>query len=355
MSVSTAPAHSQVKNLYQKPLFFITGNSRSGTTMMMRIMNNHPEVHSINEPHFFEKMWSPGDEGKVIDRDTAAALYAKLFTGQRDGFFEPVKMHRHKYEAEIAQRLALYSNPPTRQDVYTDFVHYEAGQSGKKIPCEKTPQNIFYIEEILRLYPEARIINMVRDPRGVMLSQKKKWKRKYLGADFLTSREMLRLRINYHPITISRLWNAAIAAGNRWENHPRVFMLRFEDLVKAPEETCTKVCAFLGIHYDPAMLLVPHAGSSTEADNSSELGIRKPKSRSWKEKGLNDAEVHLCQEICRQGMEKYGYKPVEVKPGTALVGAYYAAFPFKVGLALLFNLRRMRSIADTLKRRMGRK
>src|SRR6056297_2525949 len=127
-----------------EPVVFIVGNSRSGTTMMMRIMNNHSMVHSINEPHFFEKMWTPNDDGVPINSKVAFDLYAKLFTGQRAGFFAPVEKHVAEYKPEIDQLVAQLGENPTRLAVYSSFLKYETEVNGKSIPCEKTPQNVFY-------------------------------------------------------------------------------------------------------------------------------------------------------------------------------------------------------------------
>lgn len=336
-------------------VFFITGNSRSGTTMMMRILDNHPEVHAINEPHFFEKLWTPKDQHVKIDRKEAFDLYAKLFTGQRAGFFEKVDDHVHEYRSEIETILGQYDAAKTRLEVYSDFMHIEASAAGKSIPCEKTPQNVFYIKEILENFPNARIINLIRDPRGVMLSQKRKWKRRELGAHFITKREVLRLRINYHPFTISRLWNASIGAVQPYENESRVRSIRFEDLTASPEHTMAELCKFLQIQFDPNMLMVPHAGSSTEADLHSQLGIRKKKPSSWLEKGLTASEIKLCQNVCAANMAKYGYEPVKIENANASILALYISFPFKLVLALAVNLGRMRSLVDTLKRRLASK
>lgn len=338
--------------LSEKPLIFIVGNSRSGTTMMMRIMNNHSSVHSINEPHFFEKMWSPKDDGKAISQDEAGDIYAKLFTGQRDGFFEPVEKHRHKYEGEIAE-LISEKDSYTRLEVYTSFLHYETRANGKTIPCEKTPQNVFYLKEILVKFPNAKIINMVRDPRAVMLSQKRKWKRRSLGADFMTKKEMMRLRINYHPLAVSKLWNAAVSAVQPLSGEPRLKTIRFEDILQKPEETVKGICSFADIPFETNMLMVPHAGSSSEADKKGELGIRKARAKSWLEKGLTKTEIQICQSTCEDLMKKYDYPPIEVKVNPIELGWKYLIFPFKMAMALLVNLNRMRSIGDTLKRRLS--
>ena len=44
---------------------------------------------------------------------------------------------------------------------------------------------------------------MIRDPRDVMLSQKNKWKRRFLGAKQIPLREVVRSYVNYNPILIS--------------------------------------------------------------------------------------------------------------------------------------------------------
>ena len=67
-------------------------------------------------------------------------------------------------------------------EILRAFLHHETKKAGCSIPVRNT-QDVFYIKEILELFPEARIINMVRDPRGVMLSQKRKWQRRSLGLD----------------------------------------------------------------------------------------------------------------------------------------------------------------------------
>ena len=76
--------------------------------MMMRIMNQHSEVHSINEPHFFGSLWSPADEDRVIEREEAKLLFLKLFTRQRAGFFEKVDKHKAKYKTEVDSLLSTW-------------------------------------------------------------------------------------------------------------------------------------------------------------------------------------------------------------------------------------------------------
>lgn len=330
-------------------MFFIVGNSRSGTTMMLRMLDNHPEVYCLNELHFFEHLWSSADKDNPIDTDAATTLAAKLLFVQRKGYIG--KTDAALYAAEAATLTQGLPTPIYPHDVYAAVMRYETKLAGKAIPCEKTPQNVFYLEEIFSLFPQARVIHMVRDPRAILLSQKRKWLRRKMGATFITRRETIRLRINYHPITLSRLWNSAVAAAQRFTDDERVMTVHFEQLLQDPEGTAQALCRHLGIAYSPAMLEIPQASSSNEAD-SAEKGIKRERAGNWKSGGLSAAEIWWCQRISGAKMQEMGYaiEPVNVSP---LAIAWWALlFPIKLALALAANLHRMKSLTETLRKRL---
>jgi len=58
------------------PMLFIAGNSRSGTTMMGRILSMHPDIFTFHELHFFEQLWSTNDGQKQLSIEDAMTLYA---------------------------------------------------------------------------------------------------------------------------------------------------------------------------------------------------------------------------------------------------------------------------------------
>ena len=331
-------------------IIFIVGNSRSGTTMMRRVLGNHPEIYMLEELHFFEQLWSSSDKDKQLTVPEAAALASRLFFIQRDGYLTEMNEQKHFEEAMnmvSSMEKALYPH-----EVLRTFLHYETARGGRSIPCEKTPQDVFYIKEILELFPEAKIINMVRDPRGVMLSQKRKWQRRNMGAGFMTRKEQRRLRINYHPITISKLWNASQRAAQPFLEHERVRTVIFENLVNQSEELVRGLCSFLEITYDPAMLHIPQVGSSNEADKPDTFGIKTERAGNWEKGGLNKGEIWFCQQICSNYMAAYGYDVKPIQPGIGYKLLYYVSFPFKLALALLFNLHRMKNIGEAIRRRL---
>lgn len=337
--------------IFQDKIIFIVGNSRSGTTLMLRTLNNHPALMVLNELHFFEQLWSPEDKGKIITKEQAILLCSKLLLIQRVGYMTHDQDYT-KFTSESTTIINKITNENlTAEEVFLTFMKYEVTKNGKSIICEKTPQNVFYIAEIFELFPNAKIINMVRDPRAILLSQKNKWNRRNLGANYMTQKEALRLRINYHPITLSKLWNAAINAANQFNNDSRMLTVRFEDLLVTPENTLQKISQHIGVNFNEKMLEVTQESSSIEQD-SKQIGFKKERADNWKNGGLNKTEIWICQKMCATNLDKHNYKPEKIQPNILLLIYYTLSFPVKIILALTMNLNRMKNIAETLKRRM---
>jgi hypothetical protein len=320
--------------------------------MMLRIFNNHPQLMVLNELHFFEQLWAPEDKGKPITHEKAVELASKLILTERVGYMT----HDQDYTRFAGEAYELVNELQTdkiyAEAVFTHLIKREVALNGKSVVCEKTPQNVFYLKEIFELYPNARVINMVRDPRAILLSQKNKWNRRNLGGHYMTRKEAFRLRINYHPITLSKLWNAAINAASRFIQDARVITVKFEDLVEQPEKTLQEICAHIGVQFDPRMMNITQESSSLEKD-SKQVGFKKERASNWRLGGLNSAERWICQNMCGENMKRFGFMPDTIQPNYFLLAYYYISFPVKIVLALLMNLNRMKNILETLKRRMG--
>ena len=144
-------------------MVIIVGNSRSGTTMLMRMFSQHPEIATINESHFLERHWSPETNQQTLSATATASLLLRLTSVQRDGYFAP---DNPAYEAECnALASELCAGRCTAMDAYKGFLTNELKRNGKQRLCEKTPQYVFFIPELLKHFPNVRIINMGRDPQ----------------------------------------------------------------------------------------------------------------------------------------------------------------------------------------------
>ncbi len=330
---------------------FITGNSRSGTTLMGKILNNHHSIFTFNELHFFEQIWSPEEAGKKINKQDAVNLFCRLLAIQHEGYLLYKNINKYKEESEryISE---LSPSSYTVLDIFSFFLSYEALKNKKNIGCDQTPRNVFYLKEILDNYPDAYIINMVRDCRDVLLSTKNKWKRKFLGSSQIPIKESIRSWVNYHPITISKLWNISVSSAMQLEGHPRLLNVKFEELINASEFEIKKICKFLDIDFELKMLHVPSRGSSNATDVKGAEGINSSVVGSWQKGGLNKTEIAICQNINKKELSKFHYVFEKTDYSILLRLFYNLTFPVKLGFAFLFNISRMKNISQAIMRRV---
>ena len=65
---------------------FVVGSSRSGTTMMGRILSNHSDVFTFKELHFFGTIWT-NNSNQDLNRQEQIDLLSRLLCIQEDGLF----------------------------------------------------------------------------------------------------------------------------------------------------------------------------------------------------------------------------------------------------------------------------
>src|SRR5690606_11131021 len=100
-------------------------------------------------------------------------------------------------------------------------------------PLEKTPRHVYVVPQILNYYPKAKIIFMVRDPRGVAASIKRR-----TGS----------LTKGY------KRWISDNGAMLNYMKDDRIKLIKFEEFLLENEATLKRVCEFLGLAFDPVML-----------------------------------------------------------------------------------------------------
>lgn len=325
---------------------FVVGSSRSGTTMMGRILAKNALVFTFRELHFFGGIWTKNQD-KELPRKDQINLLSRLLSIQENGIFHK----RGSSDFDIISEGLLDESVKTPLEIYELFLETITTKNAAQISCEQTPKNLYYIEEIISFFPDAKVINLVRDQRDVLLSQKNKWRRRFLGAKEIPLLEALRAYINYHPILTSKVWNSSLLYTSRYLDHSNVKIIKFEDLLSNPEGIVKEICKFVDIDFQHEMLEVPIVGSSTEDDIRDEQHIDKSKINKWKEGGLTNGEIYLSQKFSFKMMDKFGYQRMKFSLPPLYSVFYLITFPVKLCLAFLFNIHRMGNIAEVIQKR----
>ena len=314
--------------------------------MMGRILAHSQSVFTFKELHFFGGLWVKNSNQKLT-RKEQINLLSRLFCIQSYGLFN--QEGAFKFNSKSAKLLGAGIQNPL--EIYKFFLDTVTKENGAKIACEQTPQNAYYLQELLDFFPKARVINLVRDQRDVLLSQKNKWRRRFLGAKAIPILEALRSFVNYHPILTAKVWASSLSCTVKFFDHPRVKIVKFEDLLTNSETVVQDICEFLQIEFEDFMLDIPVIGSSTEDDTKSNLFIDRSKINKWKNGGLSRAEIYLSQIVSSKMMKKFDYKLEKFWIPPLSLGFFLISFPVKLVIAFCFNIHRMGNIVEVIKKR----
>lgn len=144
-------------------LVFLLGCPRSGTTWMQRLIGAHPAVETGRESHLFE-----------------------FYLGPTLQYWQMELEHLTRPEARRGQGvmgLSCYFERDEFMALFRDYSlhlleHIKGGLEPGRFFLEKTPGHALFIPEIRTLFPQCKIIHLLRDPRAVtasMLAASKGW------------------------------------------------------------------------------------------------------------------------------------------------------------------------------------
>ena len=157
---------SSVNTLPLDPHVFVVGCPRSGTTLLQRMLDNHPDLAVVNDTHliiYCVRQMGPTAVAEVNEHgDTALtqALVTSLCASRR--------FHRLGLTEHRVRRLAAKTQ--TFGGLARAMYAAIAADRGKTYAGEKTPNYVLHIPTLHRLFPEARFVHIIRDGRDVALS-----------------------------------------------------------------------------------------------------------------------------------------------------------------------------------------
>ncbi len=222
---------------------FIVGCQRSGTTALAVMFDRHPAIAMLPETQFFNKF-------HTSDRRRHGASTPEALVDRALADPEICNVQLSPGEVLESFREGRDGHPELFQALLSAY----AKKHGKARSAEKSCGHLFASKTILRFYPEARIICILRDGRDVVRSlMKVSWGRSLPRP--LACLEWLRFA------------RAALRLSKQLPPE-RFTMVRYEDLMLSPEPTLRRLCDFVGEPFEDRQL-VP--GADTDVVPDSEL------------------------------------------------------------------------------------
>lgn len=214
----------------EPPVPFIVGSPRSGTTLLRLMLDSHPDLAIPPETGFI-----PAVRELEGGRETLRQqLFDTVVT------FPPSAPAWADFQipAETFRSRLGEIRPFTATAGVRLFYRLYAGRFGKPRWGDKTPLYSHHLRAIQELLPEARFIHLVRDGRDAALSLRERW--------FSPGRDIA---------VQASFWRDNLLAARREGAACRHFLeVRFEDLVRNPEDVLRGICDFISLDFRPEML-----------------------------------------------------------------------------------------------------
>jgi hypothetical protein len=286
---------------------FIAGQAKSGTTLLAALLDNHPGLIVLpEETAYFPTVltkYAPRGRRAQFDYLTKQSRSNVLFAGPSvRGKRDYADFPREKF-LETFER-ATFDPAKIDNDLLALMAETYAATLGISVDrikrwVEKTPANRDYIAEILSRFPQAKILVTMRDPRAVLAAQ-----------IAITEK---RARKDFSIYYVIAHWRVAAKLAKRVLNGEiGGLVVPYEKLAADPSTTMKKVCDYLEIAFDPAIVLNPTkvgvgwSGNSAAQTNFSQISA-EPVGR-WR-RALSEDEIGWVEWHCRDLMPEFGYEP----------------------------------------------
>jgi LPS sulfotransferase NodH len=207
--------------------FFICGAAKSGTTWLQRLLDAHPQVVCSGEGHFVEGLALPMMRMKDPYNEALARAANVVYEGK-------------PYHLKLNDRDLM---PHIRSLIIT--LMQKRLKSGARAIGDKTTSYYQFLDHLKILFPDARFLHIVRDPRDVAVSLL------YQGLRNGHSDALVvgSARRRYQLHSAMQNWLDAVEKFARFSAaHPtRCLEIRYEDLSTEPHATLQAAFDFLGV------------------------------------------------------------------------------------------------------------
>ena len=286
---------------------FIAGAAKSGTTLLVSLLDSHPEllVMPQDTAYFPTVLTKYRERGRRAQFDylTKESWTNVLFGYQEKRGGQNYAGFPKEEFLKTFERIA-FEPANANRDLLVLMMESYARVTGIPVErvkrwVEKTPANRNCVPEIFSRFPGAKLLLTMRDPRALLAAQ----------IALEKTRKTKRFSVYY---VIAHWRTAARLAKKIQANQVPGLVVGYEDLALDPSRTMQRVCDYLGVDFDPEVVLNPTKVGRSWMGNSA-AGVRfseisaTPVAR-WQNE-LSEDEMGWVEWHCADLMSEFGYEP----------------------------------------------
>ena len=287
------------------PYVFIVGCPRSGTTLLKRVVDAHPEITITRETHWITKLLE-GDDAASVGAPVTRALLDRLLADER--------YQRLRLDPAPLERLVAGDRPVSYAELVTTVYDQHGAKKGKPFVGDKTPRYVRHIAVLHELFPHARFVHLIRDGRDVCLSVLD-WKRRHESFTKFATWEEDRVS------TAALWWEARVRAGREAGTPLAPGLYRetiYDAFVADPEAACRELCDFLDVRYSERMISFHEGHERDDASLSAKRAWRPitPGLRSWRTE-MSARDLERFEAAAGALLDELGYARAVPDPSPA--------------------------------------
>ncbi len=263
MAAPPRRATTKLFGVIDRPIFLV-GAERSGTTLLRLMLDSHPEISFAEEFEYAVELMD--DDGQYPSMEEYGTYLETNRLFSTSGFaFDPTKTYPELIDSFLQDRQDTKGAPYVGATIHFGF------------------------SKALKVWPNAKLIHIIRDPRDVS------------------------------PSCIAMGW-----AGNVWHGldkwveaedewaavdarlpEQQKLTVRFTDLIDNHESTLTTICRYIGVEYTSQML----SYAATTDYREPRPGVAS----SWRGK-LSDGDIQLIEARAGDRLQALGFEPSGLPP-----------------------------------------
>ena len=228
---------------------FIIGAPRSGTTLLQYMLRSHPRISlPTGESHFMVPLYNNAELfGDLKERDNIRQVLEEMH--RRNASFLDTDLHGMEFDPAVLARQLHAQGVTTIPQLIRAMMELNAKGEGKQRWGDKTPYYSLHVPLIMEMFPDAKILHIIRDGRDCALSMLGR------GKD-------LDIHNIYHAAGIWKQYVDAGQSAGHLLDSSQYYEFHYENLLRNQVDVASEICDYLGEEFSESIVNYRKASGS---------------------------------------------------------------------------------------------